>query len=128
MGLNINAIQKAVISGINLYPTKIELYRPNRMRDGYGGYFIDQVNPEKKVITVDVFLNDATSSRGSQSISDGGRKENIAPVNLIALYDESFEFQIGDTFRLNGKLYTVKYAMNMYNAYWMVDLEVKLNG
>lgn len=128
MGININAIQKAVTTGINLYPTTITLLRPNKVSDGYGGYFIDSTNPETTVAEFKAFLNDATSSRNEPSISDGGKKENITSVSMIVLDDGTFEIQIGDLFRLNGKEYRVKYSKNMYNAYWMVDLEVKLNG
>ena len=127
-GLNIKAIQRAVVKGIKLYPTKIELKRDNIVSDGYGGYYVDTKNPSQTVASLDVYFNDASSSRGGQSYSDGGRKENISPVNMLVLHEEGLDIQIDDYFELNGNTYIVKYPLKMYEAYWLVDLEVKLDG
>lgn len=127
-GLNIKAIQRAVVQGIKLYPTKIELKRDNIMTDGYGGYYVDTKTPSQTVASLDVYLNDATSKRGGQSYTDGGTKENISPVSMLVLHEDGLDIKIDDYFELNGHAYIVKYPLKMYEAYWLVDLEVKLNG
>lgn len=124
MSINVKAIKKSVEKAIRVNPTLISLMRINKVDDGYEGFSIDKDNPYIEIVSANIFLNNVTSKKSNTDYSEGGNRDNITGVSALLLYEDSFTVLEGDYFVAGDKKYIVKYAINVYNIYWNLDLEV----
>lgn len=126
MVLNITSIKKSVEKAISTSPTNINLMRENRIDDGYGGYYLDTKNPHIIIFNNDIYLNEVSATKNDTLITEGGRVDKINGVSAIIPIG-NYEIKEGDFFIKDDKKYTVKFATNIYQAYWSVDWEVSNN-
>lgn len=122
MPINKGRIKAKVDQAISNLPTTITLKRDAKVSDGYDGY----TEVPETVAEFDGFLDSSKSRLGVDSITQGdfGTIKTIRKVNLLAVFDETFEIKIGDYFVVDGIKYRVSYPRNQYDIYWECECEV----
>lgn len=120
MGANREFLIKRLIQCIDVYPSKIDLKRENRVDDGMGGYTIEGYT---NVASFNAFLNTKSSSL-SIKVSDGARVENLNKVTLIVPFSKEYELMKGDIFILGDVTYRIKNPNPQLDVCYVAELEV----
>ncbi len=124
--LNKVSIRNKVRKAIQVAPTNVTVYRPNKVDDGYGGYIIPEDKPNVRINQLDgVFTN---SSRGANTITlPGGIVTNFKPSTLLVLWEEGIDYRVGDFMYIGGIKYTVTNPINVSNLdiIWQLEMSSK---
>lgn len=127
--MNVNSIRQKVASAIKKAPIEIVVYRPNKVDDGCGGYFIPQDEPSTVVAQIQGILDNSSQGNITQHSNPGGVTVITQAPKFITIWQEGIIFKKGDFFILDGIKYEIFNAVNILNLniYWQLSLRAYLD-
>lgn len=127
--MNVTSIRQKVAQAISKAPTKVIIYRQNKVSDGCGGYILDQNNPVIRVGQFEGVLDNSNAGGITDNSNPGGRVAYSKSPQFITIWKNGVTFKKGDYFLLNGKKYEIYNPVNILNMniYWQLDLLVYID-
>lgn len=124
--MNVTSIRQKVAQAISKAPTKVTVYRQNKVSDGCGGYILSQDNPVIRVGQFEGVLNNSNSGMLTDNANPGGKAAYSKSPQFITIWKNGVTFKKGDYFILNGTKYEIYNPVNILNLniYWQLDLLV----
>lgn len=117
-------IRLQIVRAIKKEPTTINLKRDKVTIDKYKS----KKRVAEDITTIEVFLDYKKAYRKdlNESVPDGNVVE-VKTIDLIAVYEPSYELKFGDYFIIDGMKHVIKYAKNHNDIYWQGQVTVEVN-